>query len=340
LNASGLSNLQDLRCNGNQLTTLNVSGLSNLQILQCKDNQLTILDVSGHSDLHYLDCSSNNIGTLYLIKDHRYDSLTYDPGVNIVYGSPSTQFYTLTVANGSGSGSYEAGQAVNISANPAPSGQVFEKWVSSGGGAFANAAATSTTFTMPAAAVTVTATYKQAQEELPPSATDISPAQIAPIADVQWTGKPIRPALSVKIGSAVLKEGADYSVSYSGNTTIGKCTVTLIGIGNYKGTKTASFNITPQKLKISKATAGKKQVKVTWAKAATAQKITGYEVRYTLKGTGKWKTKAAAAKSTSLTIKKLKKGKTYQIQVRAYKTVSKVKYYSAWSPAKTSKKVK
>jgi large subunit ribosomal protein L4 len=40
------------------------------------------------------------------------------------------------------------------------------------------------------------------------------------------------------------------------------------------------------------------------------------------------------------TIKKLKKGKQYQIRVRAYKSVSGSKYYGAWSKVKTTKKVK
>jgi hypothetical protein len=58
------------------------------------------------------------------------------------------------------------------------------------------------------------------------------------------------------------------------------------------------------------------------------------------KSAKKWVTKTVSAKSTSLTLKKLRTGKTYQVQVRSYKTVSKVKYPSAWSKTKTSKKIK
>lgn len=68
--------------------------------------------------------------------------------------------YTLTVDNGTGGGQYDAGQAVNIKANPAPAGQAFDCWTTSGGGSFADAASAETTFTMPSSAVTVTATYK------------------------------------------------------------------------------------------------------------------------------------------------------------------------------------
>jgi hypothetical protein len=57
-------------------------------------------------------------------------------------------------------------------------------------------------------------------------------------------------------------------------------------------------------------------------------------------GAKKWKTKTVSGKRASLTIKKLKKGKVYQVQVRSYKTVLNVKYYSAWSNVRVSKKVK
>ncbi len=70
--------------------------------------------------------------------------------------------YTLTVNNGSGGGSYASGETVSISANSAPSGQVFDYW--SGCSCFANAGSSGTTLTMPANALTVVANYRN----LPP----------------------------------------------------------------------------------------------------------------------------------------------------------------------------
>jgi len=71
------------------------------------------------------------------------------------------QTYTLNVISGSGDGSYEAGENVTITANGAPSGQVFDKWVvNSGSPQIADVNASGTTLTMPAGNVTVTATYK------------------------------------------------------------------------------------------------------------------------------------------------------------------------------------
>jgi len=81
-----------------------------------------------------------------------------DYAINISGGS---QAYTLTVASGSGDGNYEAGQSVTITANSAPSGQVFDKWVvNSGSPQISNVNASSTTLTMPYGDVKVTATYK------------------------------------------------------------------------------------------------------------------------------------------------------------------------------------
>ena len=67
--------------------------------------------------------------------------------------------YTLTVTNGTGSGSYTNGTVVPIVASNAPFGQVFDQWT----GAtqhLASVAASNTTVTMPASNIAVAATYK------------------------------------------------------------------------------------------------------------------------------------------------------------------------------------
>lgn len=75
----------------------------------------------------------------------------------------STKFYTLTVTNGNGSGSYAEGATVIITCTNPPSGQVFDKWVPTTddlGIASVNVAAT--TLKMPAHEASVTATFKSA----------------------------------------------------------------------------------------------------------------------------------------------------------------------------------
>ena len=76
--------------------------------------------------------------------------------------------YSLTVVNGMGSGSYEAGTMVNIASDANLAGYVFSRWVSDSGGAFANAA---TIFTIPAGDVTVEAS-DQATSGIPKTGDD------------------------------------------------------------------------------------------------------------------------------------------------------------------------
>lgn len=69
--------------------------------------------------------------------------------------------YKLTVENGNGSGKYQKGETVKLSANYPASGKVFAGWkVTSEKGAVAAADRYYTSITMPAAKVTVAATYK------------------------------------------------------------------------------------------------------------------------------------------------------------------------------------
>lgn len=86
--------------------------------------------------------------------------------------------------------------------------------------------------------------------------------------------------------------------------------------------------------KISSASnSGSKTITVKWKKNT---KATGYQIYYKLGSSSKTIT-VKKASAVTYSIKKLTKGKTYEVKIRAYKTVSKTNYYSAWS---TAKKVK
>ena len=151
-----------------------------------------------------------------------------------------------------------------------------------------------------------------------------------------YTGKALQPAVTVKYGSKVLKKGTDYTVSYKNNKAVGVATVTVKGKGGYTGTKKLTFKILPRAVAISKLTAGKQRLTVKWARRAEA---TGYELQYALKRSfaGARTVKIKKNATVSATIKKLKKGKTYYVRLRSYKTVGKKTYYSAWSKGKGMK---
>ena len=69
--------------------------------------------------------------------------------------------------------------------------------------------------------------------------------------------------------------------------------------------------------------------------------ITGYQIRYRVKGTKKWKTKDFGPNKPVFTIKGLKKGKRYQVGIRSFYRSPKGRIlYSEWSETETSGKVK
>lgn len=95
----------------------------------------------------------------------------------------------------------------------------------------------------------------------------------------------------------------------------------------------------PAGAKISKVTGAKKALTVKWAKSKDASKITGYELRYSLKSSmAGAKTVKASKSSVSKKITKLQAKKKYYVQIRAYKkSADGTMYYSGWSAKKSGK---
>ena len=64
LDVSGLTSLQKLKCDNNNLTELNVQGLTSLQELVCYNNELISLNVQGLTSLQELYCWANQLTEL------------------------------------------------------------------------------------------------------------------------------------------------------------------------------------------------------------------------------------------------------------------------------------
>ena len=60
---------------------------------------------------------------------------------------------------------------------------------------------------------------------------------------VTYNGKAQTPAVTVKDGNTVLKNGTNYTVAYNKNVNVGTATATVTGKGNYVGTTTKTFKI-------------------------------------------------------------------------------------------------
>lgn len=72
-----------------------------------------------------------------------------------------------------------------------------------------------------------------------------------PDRNYRYTGKAVEPDVKVSCGSLYLRNGADYTVSYSNNINAGKAKVTVAGIGGYKGKLTKEFEIEKANQEIS-----------------------------------------------------------------------------------------
>ena len=129
----------------------------------------------------------------------------------------------------------------------------------------------------------------------------------------------------------------DYTVTYKNNTKVGTATVTVKGKGNYTGSRKATFKINLKGTTISKVTAGKKKLTVTWKKQA--KQVSGYQIQYGMKKdfSDAKKVTVSGAKTVKKVIKSLKEKKYYYVRIRTYKTVSGKKYYSSWSKYKKIK---
>ena len=105
-------------------------------------------------------------------------------------------------------------------------------------------------------------------------------------------------------------------------------------LGNYAGkTLTRLTGVTLSTL----SNPSKGALKVTWKKQS---KVTGYEIQYSTSSTfasGNKSVKVTSVSTLTKTIKSLKKGKTYYVRIRGYKTAGSRTDYSAWSGKKSLK---
>jgi hypothetical protein len=159
-------------------------------------------------------------------------------------------------------------------------------------------------------------------------------ATVSGISNKSYTGKNITQSITVKYNGKTLKNGTDYTVSYSSNKNIGTATVKIAGKGSYTGTVTKTFKINPAKQEIQKLTAKSKAFFVDWAQKGSA---TGYEIQYATnsKFTSAKKVTITSNKTDKTTISKLSGKKKYYVRVRSYTTVKGTKYYGAWSASKS-----
>lgn len=150
-------------------------------------------------------------------------------------------------------------------------------------------------------------------------ACDVSKLAIVAPAAQTYNGRALTPKPTVRLGSATLREGTDYALSYANNVNAGTATVTVTGSGNFAGAKSATFPIAKAPSSLD-AAGGEAEVLFSKAKKK-AQAIGGL---VEVSGVGGGVTYAKVGGSGNLTVdgsgrvtvkKKSKKG-TYRATVR------------------------
>ena len=151
----------------------------------------------------------------------------------------------------------------------------------------------------------------------------VTDTKIGSIADKAYTGKAIKPAPSVKLGSVKMKAGTDYTVVYSDNTEVGTAQMIIVGKGNLSGATVKTFKIVKASNPLS-VTGKTATIKYSDVKKADRTLAATKIMTFKSKGQGKLSyTKSSGdkkilidKKTGKLTVKKgLKKG-TYKVKIK------------------------
>lgn len=160
---------------------------------------------------------------------------------------------------------------------------------------------------------------------------------------VSYSGRQQTPSISVIGSDGRAISPSNYTVSYGGGRKdVGRYEVRISFKGNYAGTVSKTFDITPKGTSLSKLKKARKGFTAGWK--AQKKQTSGYEIQYSTdkKFEKSVKTKNVK-KNKTVTVKvgKLKAKKKYYVRVRTYKNVKvngkSQKIYSGWSKAKSVK---
>ena len=115
---------------------------------------------------------------------------------------------------------------------------------------------------------------------------DIASCSIGTISDATYSGNAIEPAVKITDGKKTLSANTDYNIYYKNNVDAGIATVTVVGIGKYRGETNISFTINKAAagLKFTEANVSKKTGDAAFSNKLT--KKTNSTVIYTSSNSG------------------------------------------------------
>ncbi|MFA9466266.1 MAG: hypothetical protein ACERKN_18520 [Velocimicrobium sp.] len=165
----------------------------------------------------------------------------------------------------------------------------------------------------------------------------ISKMDIIVVEEQLYSGKAIKPSVTVMDGGYELKKGKDYKITYSNNKKIGKAVITMKGLGKYTGTVKKKFSIVAIKTSdiptsyITMAELVNKNVHLTW-RGLSKDKCDEIQILRSKTQDGKYSVIHTITKTDkagdyySGYIDTTAKGKTYYYAVRAVVKVKGKKY--------------
>lgn len=143
-----------------------------------------------------------------------------------------------------------------------------------------------------------------------------------------YTGRWVKPNVTLKVGKVKLKKNRDYTLVYRNNLQIGKASVVIRGMGNFTGKKTITFKIVPQTPKIQKLKKNKKSFAITYS---SGKMVHGYRMEVsTASSFAAKKTQKYILNGNRFEAFGLKKG-TYYIRVKAYYSKKGKRYESGYT---------
>ena len=281
---------------------------------------------------------------------------------------PGVWKHDLNVINGQGSGKYAYNKTVEITADPAPEGKEFDKWVVvSDTVTVTDITKAKTTLRTKGVDGWVVATYKDIGSTAVDHTLTVvngsikgnsNPGKFKRNEAVTLYTKEFKnfDKWVVTSGSVVAILPNEYTLNVTVITSDEDATIesTRKNVeSDTTHTQTPDTdntdNTDPNKnqklsgISIKKLTAGKKKFTVKWKKAKKSESVSGYQIQYSTdkKFKKNVKTKKCGKKKNSLTVSKLKAKKKYYVRMRKFRNVKKdekkSRIYGSWSKVRKVK---
>ena len=281
---------------------------------------------------------------------------------------PGVWKHDLNVINGQGSGKYAYNKTVEITADPAPEGKEFDKWVVvSDTVTVTDITKAKTTLRTKGVDGWVVATYKDIGSTAVDHTLTVvngsikgnsNPGKFKRNEAVTLYTKEFKnfDKWVVTSGSVVAILPNEYTLNVTVITSDEDATIesTRKNVeSDTTHTQTPDTdntdNTDPNKnqklsgISIKKLTAGKRKFTVKWKKAKKSESVSGYQIQYSTdkKFRKNVRTKKCGKKKNSLTVSKLKAKKKYYVRMRKFRNVKKdgkkSRIYGSWSKVKKVK---